>query len=651
MEPSAEEPLLEEPHNSAEEPDESARSKCTEHCRSCCRYTKCVSLCVVLLVVVYVVWYAVYRDVYLEESYVGVNGVCEQGGSVNSCQFFNCGDGRGPSHCDNGHCKCLKGTCKRGNFCVLDSEELLVADVVPVTTESPIFPGAHSKISSALCISGGGARSLSLGLGVMRALHNLHLLSKIDGLSTVSGGAWLGAIYMFANKTKEELLGERTHPSELTPEKLNNLAPGTIGSAANTAIDWVGGLNYMHKTLWIRAVCHTFLKQFGLHDLNTFMAPSAKHVEEIRAKNPAAKNWKFYTPQSDRFKVFIMGGAILGPKGYASSEQGTVSLQMSPDYTGSPFINDVKYTKGSETISPVLGGGFVETFAFGGPSPSLGQGGSKNAKLPAPKVAFSLGDAVGISSAAFAARVANSGVSIPFVKGEGASSFTPEAEMWPVTNKAVSARPYELGDGGFIDNSGIIPMLQRGVRRIIWLIDTDVALSAKTNFCHNTHETDWDPYSLVTNQMTDKFGYFPRKNATAKAGFLDHNQIFEKAAFRPLLCKFQRQINNSEPTVIRETMNLVKNDWWKTPAGKADIVFVYNEPCHGFRKKLPAATLSNFQTNFNSFPNYKTTFENPPQFTKLTARQVNLEAAHSEYFVNQNKELFEDFVGSAKSVV
>merc|ERR1712137_1233573 len=177
-------------------------------------------------------------------------------------------------------------------------------------------------------------------------------------------------------------------------------------------------------------------------------------------------------------------------------------------------------------------------------------------------------------------------------------------------------------------------------------IDTDVAL-AETNFCHNTHETDWNPYGLVTNQMTDKFGYFPRKNASAKTGYLGRNQIFERAAFRPLLCKFQRQIEHKKPTVVREKLKLIPNDWWKTPEGHVDVVFVYNELCQGFMEELPPATVSNFDSNFKHFPNYKTTFENLPHFTKLTASQVNLEAAHSEYFVHKNKELFEDFVRSA----
>lgn len=45
---------------------------------------------------------------------------------------------------------------------------------------------------AALCLSGGGARSATFSLGVLRALARLRLLDKFDYLSTVSGGGYIG---------------------------------------------------------------------------------------------------------------------------------------------------------------------------------------------------------------------------------------------------------------------------------------------------------------------------------------------------------------------------------------------------------------------------------------------------------------------------
>src|SRR5437762_14168939 len=46
---------------------------------------------------------------------------------------------------------------------------------------------------SALCMSGGGIRSATFGLGVLQGLARCGLLDKFDYLSTVSGGGYIGS--------------------------------------------------------------------------------------------------------------------------------------------------------------------------------------------------------------------------------------------------------------------------------------------------------------------------------------------------------------------------------------------------------------------------------------------------------------------------
>ena len=46
---------------------------------------------------------------------------------------------------------------------------------------------------TALCFSGGGIRSATYCLGVLRSLSRLRLLDKFDYLSTVSGGGYIGS--------------------------------------------------------------------------------------------------------------------------------------------------------------------------------------------------------------------------------------------------------------------------------------------------------------------------------------------------------------------------------------------------------------------------------------------------------------------------
>jgi hypothetical protein len=56
-----------------------------------------------------------------------------------------------------------------------------------------IFKLIHGKGHAALCISGGGIRSATFGLGVMQGLAQGGLLDKFHYLSTVSGGGYIGS--------------------------------------------------------------------------------------------------------------------------------------------------------------------------------------------------------------------------------------------------------------------------------------------------------------------------------------------------------------------------------------------------------------------------------------------------------------------------
>jgi hypothetical protein len=55
-----------------------------------------------------------------------------------------------------------------------------------------IYACLHMQQPKALCISGGGIRSATFGLGLLQGLAGCHLLDHFDYLSTVSGGGYLG---------------------------------------------------------------------------------------------------------------------------------------------------------------------------------------------------------------------------------------------------------------------------------------------------------------------------------------------------------------------------------------------------------------------------------------------------------------------------
>ena len=103
-------------------------------------------------------------------------------------------------------------------------------DVAPATA-APLTPAEvvrrHARAGhSALCLSGGGVRSGSFGLGVLQGLAQAGLLDKFDYLSTVSGGGYIGG-WLSAWRQHAHERGEAAPPEQLArdiePEPVTRL--------------------------------------------------------------------------------------------------------------------------------------------------------------------------------------------------------------------------------------------------------------------------------------------------------------------------------------------------------------------------------------------------------------------------------------------
>lgn len=65
-------------------------------------------------------------------------------------------------------------------------------------------PAEVSPLKIGLALSGGGSRAIAFHLGCMRALNDRGLLSKVQVLSTVSGGSVIGALWAYSDDSFEE---------------------------------------------------------------------------------------------------------------------------------------------------------------------------------------------------------------------------------------------------------------------------------------------------------------------------------------------------------------------------------------------------------------------------------------------------------------
>src|SRR5260370_28842846 len=87
---------------------------------------------------------------------------------------------------------------------VLESEFIALHGALPADYPSSTEPATRLKAiwsaihglkekRAALCISGGGIRSATFGLGVLQGLARCGLLDRFHYLSTVSGGGYIGS--------------------------------------------------------------------------------------------------------------------------------------------------------------------------------------------------------------------------------------------------------------------------------------------------------------------------------------------------------------------------------------------------------------------------------------------------------------------------
>jgi len=491
-------------------------------------------------------------------------------------------------------------------------------------------------------------------------------MESFDAISAVSGGAWATSLYMFAyteGVSDEDLLGFKkpNPPQHLTIDVLKQEPPRmgrVVTTSAKPFLASTASKTYEANKLWIDFVARSILQPFRLDNDNSlkFMAGSLTQVEDIKRRNPDLKKFDFRIPRPDRARVFIMNGAIMSPSGFENTQDAVVSLQMGPDWTGSPFFpngktRNMKYTmlynqKDLHNLNGMtIGGGFVESFAFGSAAPAVQSGDASPTKMGAPGQPFTLADAVGISSCALAGALADYAA---------VSYINPDEQLWPVTAEGQREMSYQLGDGGIIENAGLLPMLQRGAKKVVWLINTDTGLLDGFDWCGpEPKKRDFDPNAKpvkITNQLSDKFGF----GISAPTGYLLNNKVFHSAHLAEVGCELQQKKQKLFPAVLRKKMTVLPNSWWGIKGGyQVDMLFVYLERSKRFEahikdQKLKYEIEKGAQGKgglFNHYPFFKTTFQNGvPELIQYTNEQVNLLAALGEYYVKHNKNLFADML-------
>lgn len=293
----------------------------------------------------------------------------------------------------------------------------------PLTVGS--FINTQTPGNVAVCLSGGGSRAMTAGMGQLLALETLQagnasLLSQTKMISSVSGGSWVAVPFTFLTSSTSDsafLGGPYADPASLTATGLATLDGSCVASGITsgfTLVDLAAEAIVLYKLgvptdmLWQELIGSTFLLPYGLfvpeNDLpSSYFAYDQSAVTAIQNANAgtslateAANVVAQVSGQSRPYYLCNMSMSVPDPTSPTTPDPILLPVQSTPFFTGivgSPGVNDVN--------GRAVGGGGVTSFAFNS-SPTAVSGSTVSVEQSRQ---WSLVDIIGTSSAAFAAAL------------------------------------------------------------------------------------------------------------------------------------------------------------------------------------------------------------------------------------------------------
>lgn len=507
-------------------------------------------------------------------------------------------------------------------------------------------PSKDTKIG--LCLSGGGSRALSAGLGQLIGLKSLSdgkggtLLDAVDYISSVSGGTWLTSIFTFSkNQDLDDLLGVYAPPNTLSERNIGHLSDGSIGHVpsrlsyadmieiVHEKIGLVNILKYpeVRKWAWAVIVGELILKPYGLYNGSiigsgkattpmperfftldkAYMESKIKSLKGSGIANDSLTINDFYFHQSG-LPFPIMNTNIKVDIKKSDSELLPVQ--------GTPIAVGATGTAEESGIKIVADGG-VESFAF---TSNLQSQNDIDAFVDIER-RYSLIDIVSCSSAFFAeivgqkvaeaVSVFKAGINttepgndkLPDVTKEtilkDLSSFVPRYNYWPagVANPNPSNRNTGFADGGNLDNTGLLGMLARSdAKTIVVCYNGEIPLGNIENIAVDGYD---NKIASISSDIPILFGYQPApvKGAYVKFSsqtpdnlkYLAAAQVFESKEFRPLVrALFAASNGQKTPTFTRTNSLKVCNNTFAgiSNRGNVDILWLYNNYAKDWVKEI-----------------------------------------------------------------
>ena len=382
-----------------------------------------------------------------------------------------------------------------------------VAHLTP-TADSPLRvgtltqrPQAETPGNVAVCLSGGGSRALSAGMGALQSLEHVTLpdgasiLSRVKALSTVSGGSWLGVPFTFLNAATPDAdyLGTYTDPGNLSVLGLLELPNGNAGANVTDEFSlvalaikaWVlyefNGVPA--NMLWQTLMALHMLEPYDLYEPGPNMAPTSffsyddgtlRAIRNDNADTPLeAEKANLVAQVPGQQRPYLVCNTALFVT-CPDQSSALAPVQCTPFFTGIVGTPD-----GVDANERLVGGGGVTSFAFSSnlEAVTVYRDGRYTADVTQSRQ-WALADIVGASSAAFAQAVHGTLVDLAVnpprfaaalaMHGEGAARLVarsggdaPSVRTF-VAHRMAAARSGDVGvlDSGLADLRALIPQYQ-----------------------------------------------------------------------------------------------------------------------------------------------------------------------------------------------
>src|SRR3954471_23829045 len=202
-----------------------------------------------------------------------------------------------------------------------------VTALYPTTTNPPEEPDLTN--ATGIAMSGGGSRALTCAMGQYRALKYLGVLDKVGVISSVSGGTWASASFVYLPSTFEDddFLGAPTpDPGSLTISQLKTLSPNNLGNAP-TRMHWDSIIEvlfhlkskygYASDDLWQGLIGERIFQLWNLWQVGSdglplydFTDPPATVEDTITPNDPQITASQFTLQQHAGRPLLIMNSAI-----------------------------------------------------------------------------------------------------------------------------------------------------------------------------------------------------------------------------------------------------------------------------------------------------------------------------------------------------